>query len=660
MHAAPAAGAALRRLHFVPAQRQDAHGVSPADLERLIKLNSEPAEAQEPADGAMARSGDRAAGRKPAQRRELFKSEDLSLQWREIRKAGSGLQNLGNTCFMNSVLQSLVHTAPLAELLLSQSAARLHNGAVNGFYPIQLARELVSRSLAHHSRGPHAPLAFAKSLRRISRSFRLGRQEDAHEFLIALLDAMHEASIAHMQPKPPPEVAHTSFIYRIFGGRMRSQVKCSECGYESNTYDPCIDLSLEITRAQTVKRALERFTAGEALDGANKYKCPKQQKAVRAVKRMTVDAAPNVLMIQLKRFEFSFSGHKISKKQPPAAVGKQQAAEAGAPQPVSGKAAKAAAAAAAAPAPTAAGGSKKPWRESEAAAAAAAPSSAEEEGPPSAKRHHPLQQNGRISKKSRLRAMRGMDEEAHAASPMRPLRQFGAILSPLVMLNRRGARLAEAVNISMNPLRRLSRRKAKAAAAAAAAAAAPGLAAAAGQEDSGGSSGAAGGSATTSVVSAPDWPPAAPSSSGRASGEADVRAFLRKSGGGAKLPLSPWEDADAAAKRQQAQLLRQDAPKRKRLDEYDLEYDKGRTKKVKSKRQSGGDGGGDGVQGADFDAAWQQKQHSGVKTELRGNRKRRSQDFKRQQQQQQGRRHSGGRGRPSFGGRGGRHGRGRR
>ena len=100
----------------------------------------------------------------------------------------------------------------------------------------------------------------------------------------------------------------------------------------------------------------------------------------------------------------------------------------------------------------------------------------------------------------------------------------------------------------------------------------------------------------------------------------------------------------------------QEAPKRKRLDEYDLEYDKGRTKKVKSKRQSGEEGGG--VQGADFDAAWQQKQHSGVKTELRGNRKRRSQEFKRQQQQ--GRRHSGGRG--SFGGGGGRgrHGRGRR
>jgi ubiquitin carboxyl-terminal hydrolase 36/42 len=141
----------------------------------------------------------------------------------------------------------------------------------------------------------------------------MGRQEDAHEYLIALLDAMHERSIAGI-PKPPPDVEFTSFIYRIFGGRIRSQVKCTQCNYESNTYDPFLDLSLEINHASSVDKALKRFTAGEALDGANKYKCPKENRGVRAIKRMTVETAPSVLVIQLKRFEFSMSGRKISKQ----------------------------------------------------------------------------------------------------------------------------------------------------------------------------------------------------------------------------------------------------------------------------------------------------------------------------------------------------------
>ena len=91
-------------------------------------------------------------------------------------------------------------------------------------------------------------------------------------------------------------------------------MKCTECGNESNTVDPFLDISLEINRANTLERALQRFTATEYLENDNKYKCPKQACLVRAAKRISIEKAPNVLVIQLKRFEFSNYGQKLTKK----------------------------------------------------------------------------------------------------------------------------------------------------------------------------------------------------------------------------------------------------------------------------------------------------------------------------------------------------------
>lgn len=94
----------------------------------------------------------------------------------------------------------------------------------------------------------------------------------------------------------------------------RVQVKCTECGFESNTSDTFLDVSLEINRAQTVERALQRFTGTEYLEGDNKYRCPQQKCMVRAAKRMAFEKAPCVLLLHLKRFEYSMYGQKITKK----------------------------------------------------------------------------------------------------------------------------------------------------------------------------------------------------------------------------------------------------------------------------------------------------------------------------------------------------------
>src|SRR5882762_5729220 len=71
------------------------------------------------------------------------------------------------------------------------------------------------------------------------------------------------------------KLAETTWVHKIFGGKLRSRVTCNECHHNSDTFDSILDLSVFFQVVETLRDALRKFTAMDYLKGADKYKCEK-------------------------------------------------------------------------------------------------------------------------------------------------------------------------------------------------------------------------------------------------------------------------------------------------------------------------------------------------------------------------------------------------
>ncbi|XP_054815330.1 ubiquitin carboxyl-terminal hydrolase 25-like [Prosopis cineraria] len=231
-----------------------------------------------------------------------------------------GLRNLGNSCYLNSVLQCLTYTPPLANFCLRNQHSSLCDSASEERKrdcPFCLLEKRIVRSL-RVDLAQDAPLKIQSCLRIFAEHFRCGRQEDAHEFLRYVIDACHNTCLRlkKLRRKGGDTAVNgngcNTVVKEIFGGALQSQVKCLSCGYESNKVDEIMDISLDVLHSNSLKDAMQKFFQPEILDGNNKYKCDNCKKLVTAKKQMSILQAPNVLVIQLKRFE-GILGGKIDK-----------------------------------------------------------------------------------------------------------------------------------------------------------------------------------------------------------------------------------------------------------------------------------------------------------------------------------------------------------
>ncbi|KAK3842776.1 MAG: hypothetical protein J3R72DRAFT_367788, partial [Linnemannia gamsii] len=274
--------------------------------------NFHPSGALVPYSGNASSSGstateDRNGFRLPA--KTLFNKERVQLAWPQPRPIGPGLHNLGNTCFLNSVLQCLTYTAPLTNFLLS--AQHSNSCKSTNFCMMCILETHVTRCFSRGMTDAISPKVIAGRLRNIGKQFRIGRQEDSHEFARYLIDALQKSCLLGYDSKLDNRIKETTAIHQIFGGYFQSQVKCMKCGHESNTFETYLDISLDIKGADSVQKAFRDYTTPEILNKGNQYKCEKCKILVDARKQMTIYDAPNVLCVHLKRF--TFTGQKINR-----------------------------------------------------------------------------------------------------------------------------------------------------------------------------------------------------------------------------------------------------------------------------------------------------------------------------------------------------------
>eukprot|EP01025_Chloroclados_australasicus_P043353 TRINITY_DN462_c0_g1_i3.p1 TRINITY_DN462_c0_g1~~TRINITY_DN462_c0_g1_i3.p1 ORF type:complete len:757 (-),score=84.17 TRINITY_DN462_c0_g1_i3:342-2612(-) len=224
-----------------------------------------------------------------------------------------GIENCGNSCYASAILQCLIFTPAFGKYLNEKLHSEKCPSASRYCFLCELEQFVTQEYKRKSLRGANI-YRLLRALNQISKNMIYAEQQDAHEFLLCAFQNMESIFLAELGGEDQFDLRtrETTLVHHLFNGYYRQQTMYGTCGNISTTFQSFMDLQLDIPseRGQrtTLEQCLNNAYKFEWLDEGNKMKCEKCEEQERVCKGARIEVAPNILIIQLKRFAFLPNG----------------------------------------------------------------------------------------------------------------------------------------------------------------------------------------------------------------------------------------------------------------------------------------------------------------------------------------------------------------
>ncbi|KAI8879836.1 cysteine proteinase [Backusella circina FSU 941] len=222
----------------------------------------------------------------------LFSKEKLSSGWKGIYPVGSGLKDLGQLSSLNAVLQICTFTPGLANYFMEK---RHSPSCTAQDYCFVCALEEHVRTALKGSTYALQPRLFAGKLKKMKN----GTTKDAYD-IWTFFTAQIQSFLLSEKGSKDARVQETTALYQIFGGYLQNHLTCPHCNETENVYQSFLDVSLNIAQCSSVERALTKHFNEH---GSVSRECTGCQKQDVYKGKKSIYKSPMSLVLQLQRFD---------------------------------------------------------------------------------------------------------------------------------------------------------------------------------------------------------------------------------------------------------------------------------------------------------------------------------------------------------------------